>query len=169
MINKNTEIVIAAFVGEDKAQAALAEIDKTSASEIRSPHNQVMVLSLDTSGKLSVKKTKTQKLTGVGTGALVGVLIGTVLGLSLNGAFQGGVEARQAGKRKKYSQNFLFDYLIELMTPDSSIIVAEVESRCIGPVMSNLELHGATTVLHTGQTELALTLASARKISDFET
>ena len=169
MTDKNTKIVIAAFVGEDKAQAALAEIDKTSTSEIRSHHNQVMVLSLDTSGKLSVKRTKTQKLIGAATGSLVEVLVGTVLGLSFNGTFQGDVETWQAGKTQKDSQNFLLDYLIELMKPDKSIIMVEAEGGCVGPVVSTLELHGATTVLHAGPTEFTLALADAGKISNHET
>jgi len=169
MTNENTEIVIAAFVGEDKAKAVLAEIDKAATSEVGSLHEQATVLSLDAAGKLSVKKPTKQQRAGAATGVLVGVLVGAALGLPVVGAVLGGViGARRVGKKQKSDQDFSLDQVIELMTPDSSVIVAEVEDWRVGPVMSNLELYGATKVLHAGQTELALALADAGKTPDNE-
>lgn len=169
MTNENNEIVIAAFAGEDKAQVALAEIDKTVTSDVGSLREQATVLSLDADGKLSVKKPTKQQRTGAVTGALVGVLVGAALGLPGVGAILGGViGARRASKKQKSSQDFSLNQVTELMTPDSSVVVAEVEDWRVGPVISNLELHGATTVLHAGQTELALALADAGKASGHE-
>jgi uncharacterized membrane protein len=162
MSNENAEIVIAVFAGEDKAKAVLKEIEATATSEVDSLHQQVTVLSLDAEGKLSVKKPTKQQHTGAATGALVGVLVGAALGLPIVGAVLGGiVGARQAGKKQTSGQDFSLDQVIELMMPNSSIVVAEVEDWRVGPVMSNLEMRGATLVLHASEAELTQAIANA--------
>ena len=169
MTNENTEIVIAVFAGEDKAKTVLKEIDATATSEVDSLHEQVAVLSLDADGKLSVKKPTKQQRTGAATGTLVGVLVGAALGLPIVGAVLGGVVgARQAGKKQKSGQDFSLDQVTALMTPDSSIVVAEVEDWRVGPVMSNLEMRGSKLVLHASGAELAQAIADAEESSGHE-
>jgi len=54
------------------------------------------------------------------------------------------------------------------MTPDSSIVVAEVEDWRVGPVMSNLEMRGSKLVLHASGAELAQAIADAEESSGHE-
>ena len=49
------------------------------------------------------------------------------------------------------------------MTPDSSLVVAEVEDRRVGVVMSNLEMRGARLVLHATEAELAQAIADVEE------
>ena len=166
MTNEHSEIVIAVFEGEDRAKEVLAEIDETSTSEEGSLRDQVTVISLDEQGKLSVSTPKKRKRRRTLGGALVGVLVGAAVGVPVVGAVLGGVvAARRATKKKKSGQDFSLDQVTELMTPDSSMVVAEVEDWRVGMVMSNLEMREAKLVLHAGEAELAQAIADAEESS----
>jgi uncharacterized membrane protein len=170
MSNENTEIVMAVFAGEDRAEAALKEIEATATSEIGSLHEQMTILSLDADGKLSVKKPAKQQRIGTATGALVGVLVGSALGLPLIGAVLGGVVGRRRTiKKQKSGQDFSLNQVTELMKPDSSMAIAEIEDWRVGIVMSNLEMRGATLVLHASEADLAQAIADAEESSGHDT
>ena len=169
MTNEHTEIVIAVFEGENRATEVLVEIDETSTSEMGSLRDRVTVISLDEQGKLSVSAPKKQKRQSTLGGALVGVLVGAALGVPVVGAVLGGVVgARRAAKKKKSGQDFSLDQVTELMRPDSSMVVAEVEDWRVGMVMSNLEMREAKLVLHATQAELAQAIANAEESSGHE-
>ena len=169
MTNEHTEIVIAVFEGENRANEVLVEIDETSTSEMGSLRDRVTMISLDEQGKLSVSAPKKQKRQSTLGGALVGVLVGAALGVPVVGAVLGGVVgARRAAKKKKSGQDFSLDQVTELMRPDSSMVVAEVEDWRVGMVMSNLEMREAKLVLHATQAELAQAIANAEESSGHE-
>jgi uncharacterized membrane protein len=166
MTNEHTEIVMAVFEGENRAKEVLADIDETTTSELETLRDHVTVISLDDQGKLSVSAPKKQKRRSTLGGALVGVLVGAALGLPVVGAVLGGVVgARRAKKKQKSGQDFSLDQVTELMTPDSSMVVAEVEDWRVGMVMSNLEMREATLVLHATEAELAQAIAAAEESS----
>ena len=169
MTTEHTEIVIAVFEGEDRAKEVLAEIEETTTSEVGSLRDQVTVISLDDQGKLSVSTPKKQRRRRTLGGALVGVLVGAAVGVPVVGAVLGGVvAARRATKKKKSGQEFSLDQVTELITPDSSMVVAEVEDWRVGMVMSNLEMRQATLVLHAGEAELAQAIADAEESSSHD-
>ena len=91
MTNEHTEIVMAVFDGENRANEVLADIDETTTSEVGSLRDHVTVISLDDQGKLSVSAPKKQKRRSTLGGALVGVLVGAALGVPVVGAVLGGV------------------------------------------------------------------------------
>jgi uncharacterized membrane protein len=166
MTNENTEIVIAVFEGENRANEVLVDIDESTTSELETLRDHVTVISLDEQGKLSASAPKKQKRQSTVGGALVGVLVGAALGLPVVGAVLGGVVgAHRAAKKKKTGQDFSLDQVTELMMPDSSMVVAEVEDWRVGMVMSNLEMRGAKQVLHATQAELAQAIAAAEESS----
>ena len=164
MTNEHTEIVIAVFDGEHRAKEVLADIDETSTSEVGSLRDHVTVISLDDQGKLSVSTPKKQKRRSTLGGTLVGVLVGAALGVPVVGAVLGGVVGARRAK-KKSGQDFSLDQVTELMRPDSSMVVAEVEDWRVGMVMSNLEMRGAKLVLHTSEAELAQAIADVEESS----
>ena len=169
MTNEHTEIVMAVFEGENRANEVLAEIEETTTSEVGSLRDQVTVISLDEQGKLSVSAPKKQKRQSTLGGALVGVLVGAALGVPVVGAVLGGVVgARRVAKKKRTGQDFSLDQVTELMKPDSSMVVAEIEDWRVGMVMSNLEMRGAKHVLHATQTELAQAIADAAESPDHD-
>ena len=169
MTNEHTEIVMAVFEGQNRANEVLADIDETTTSEMGSWRDQVTVISLDEQGKLSVSAPRKQKRQSTLGGALVGVLVGTALGLPVVGAVLGGVVGtRRATKKKKSGQDFSLDQVTELMRPDSSMVVAEVEDWRVGMVMSNLEMRGAKLVLHASQAELAQAITDAAESPDHD-
>jgi uncharacterized membrane protein len=166
MTNEHPEIVMAVFEGENRAQEVLVEIDETTTSELESLRDQVTVISLDDKGKLSASAPKKQKRQSTLGGALVGVLVGAAVGVPVVGAVLGGVVgAWRVAKRKKSAQDFSLDQVIELMTPDSSLVVAEVEDWRVGVVMSNLEMGGAKLMLHATEAELAQAIADIEESS----
>ena len=57
------------------------------------------------------------------------------------------------------------DQVTELMQPDSSLVVAEVEDWRVGMVLSNLEMRGAKLVLHATEAELAQAIADVEESS----
>ncbi len=164
MTSEHTEIVMAVFEGENRANEVLADIDETTTSEVGSLRDHVTVISLDDQGKLSVSAPKKQKRRSTLGGALVGVLVGAALGVPVVGAVLGGVVGARRAK-KKSGQDFSLDQVTELMTPDSSMVVAEVEDWRVGMVMSNLEMRGAKLVLHASEAELAQAITNAEELS----
>jgi uncharacterized membrane protein len=167
MTNEHTEIVMAVFEGENRANEVLTKIDESSTSEVGSLRDQVTVISLDEQGKLSVSAPKKEKRQSTLGGALVGVLVGAALGLPVVGAVLGGVVgARRTAKKKKADRDFSLDQVTELMRPDSSMVVAEIEDWRVGMVMSNLEMRGAELVLHASAAELAQAIADAEESSN---
>jgi len=141
MTNEHTEIVIAVFEGENRANEVLVDIDETTTSELEALRDQVTVISLDEQGKLSASAPKKQKRQSTLGGALVGVLVGAAVGVPVVGAVLGGVVgAWRVAKRKKSDQDFSLDQVTELMTPDSSLVVAEVEDWRVVSVSSDADL-----------------------------
>jgi uncharacterized membrane protein len=162
MTNEHTDIVIAVFEGENRADEVLADIEGTSTSEVGELREQVTVINLDEQGKLSVSTPKKPKRRGTAGGALVGVLVGAAIGVPVVGAVLGGVVGlRRAIKKQKSGQEISLDQVTELIRPDSSMVVAEIEDWRVGIVMSNLEMREAKLVLHASQEELAQAIAAA--------
>jgi uncharacterized membrane protein len=169
MTNEHTEIVMAVFEGENRAKEVLADIDETTTSEMETLRDQVTVISLDEKGKLSASAPKKQKRQSTLGGALVGVLVGAAVGVPVVGAVLGGVVgAWRVAKRKKSDQEFSLDQVTELMTPDSSLVVAEVEDWRVGMVMSSLEMRGAKLVLHATEADLAQAIADVEESSGYD-
>lgn len=169
MTNEHIEIVMAVFDGENRAKEVLAAIDEISTAEVGVLRDYLAVISLDDQGKLSVSRPKKQTRQSILGGTLVGALVGTTLGLPVIGTVLGGVAgAWRATNKKKSDQEFSLDRLTELMTPDSSVIVAEVEDWRVESVISNLEMRGAKLVLHTNEAELAQADAADEESLDRE-
>jgi uncharacterized membrane protein len=169
MTNEHTEIVVAIFEGENRAKEVLADIDETSTSELETLRDHVTVISLDEQGKLSATAPKKQKRQSTLGGALIGVLVGAALGVPVVGAVLGGVVGvRRAAKKKESGQDFSLNQVTELMKPDSSMVVAEVEDWRVGMVMSTLEMREAKLVLHATEAELAQAIADAAESSGQE-
>ena len=85
MTNEHTEIVIAVFEGENRANEVLVEIDETSTSEMGSLRDRVTMISLDEQGKLSVSAPKKQKRQSTLGGALVGADVDSPVAVAGNG------------------------------------------------------------------------------------
>ena len=86
------------------------------------------------------------------------------LGVPVVGAVLGGVVGlRRAIKQQKSGQDFSLDQVTNLMKPDSSMVVAEIEDWRVGMVMSNLEMREAKLVLHASQEELAQAITDAEE------
>jgi len=169
MTKEHTEIVIAVFEGENRAKEVLADINETTTSELETLRDYVTVISLDEQGKLSATAPKKQKRQSTLGGALIGVLVGAALGVPVVGAVLGGVVGvRRAIKKQKSGQDFSLDQVTELMKPDSSMVVAEVEDWRVGMVMSTLEMRKAKLVLHATEAELAQAIADAAESSGQE-
>lgn len=169
MTNEHIEIVVAVFEGENRAKEVLAAIEENSTAEVGALRDYLAVISLDDQGKLSVSRPKKQRGQSILGGALVGALVGTTLGLPVVGTVLGGVAgAWRATKKKKSGHDFSLERLTELMTPDSSVIVAEVEDWRVESVISNLEMRGAKLVMRADETELAQANDDDEESSDRE-
>ena len=167
MANEHIEIVMAVFDGENRAKEVLAAIGEASTAEVGAIRDYLAVISLDDQGKLSVSKPRKQTGQSAVAGALIGALVGTATGVPVVGTVLGGVAgAWRATKKKKSGHDFSLDRLTELMTPDSSIVVAEVEDWRVESVISNLEMRGAKLVMRVDETELAQTDAGTPESSD---
>lgn len=166
MANENIEILVAVFDGENRAKEVLAAMAEASTSDVGAIRDYLAVISRDEQGKLSVSRPKKQAGQSALAGALIGALAGTATGLPVIGTVVGGAAgAWRATHKKKSGHDFSLERLTELMTPNSSVIVAEIEDWRVESVISNLEMRGAKQVMRVDETELGQNDADTRESS----
>jgi len=165
------EIVIAVFNGADTAEKVLADIKSLGTSLNTSLQEEATIVTMDDGGKLSATP-PTKKAKGAVTGAVVGALVGTLFGLPIVGAALGGVVgafgSKQKARRELQSSTSteVREQLVDMLVPDSSMIIVSVEDIYVNDVVDAFRSRGAKEVVHTPEAELAEALAAEHTAQD---
>ena len=165
------EVVIAVFDGADTAEKMLADIESLDTNLNTSLKKEAAVVTMSQGGKLSVTP-PTKKAKGAVTGAVVGALVGTLFGLPIVGAALGSVVGA-VGSKQKAKQELqrstpaqVREQLVDMLVPDSSMIIVAVEDIYVNDVVDAFKSRGAKKVLHTPESELAEALIAEHTEQD---
>ncbi len=142
-------LILATFAGENRAQEILKTLEEYSSN--KAFHDEVVVLTVDENGKVSVHGGNKEKK-GLVSGSIVGLLVGALVGFPVVGVVLGGVLGHHRGKKSQTDlqdnvEENVWQSILDQMQPDSSLIVAEVDDWQAQNVADSLASYQAKQVL----------------------
>jgi uncharacterized membrane protein len=162
MTENPVELIVAAFDEEGEAAEVLEELQQLEKTKFIGVWNAA-VLTKDQNGKLKLHETAEAKgiRRGAGIGAIAGGILGLLAGGPIGGIVLGAAAGSLAGKviDLGFSDKELKE-MGELMGPGTSAIIALIEHKWVGDLVSALEEYGAQIIRQEMKDEIAHTIAT---------